>query len=154
VEESTTTGSVKNYPKARIISNEDLLTIKVDFLTLAALENTITSKNVDKINAKNIVEIANGGVNPNAEKVLAKKKIFLLPDILVNAGGVYVSYLEWLQNTTKKTFNKKEVKVMLEEKMKSASKNLWRLLKKYPKLSTKTIAYILALKNLEKYYKK
>ncbi len=148
------TGKVTNYQSAEKISNDELLALEVDYLSLAALEDAITNRNANKIGARNIVEIANGGVNPNAEKTLKKKDILVLPDILVNAGGVYVSYLEWLQNTTKETFDKAKVRKMLEEKMSKSSEKLWQLLEKYPGLSTKTVAYILALKNLEEVYKK
>jgi glutamate dehydrogenase/leucine dehydrogenase len=142
-------GKVTNY-KAELITGEDLLALKTDFLTLAALENAITKNNINKIKAKTIIEIANGGVNPNAETTLKEKKIDIIPDILVNAGGVYVSYLEWLANTTEKKFDKEKVKKMLNNKMTKSADKLWRLSEKYPRESKKTVAYILALKNLVK----
>jgi glutamate dehydrogenase/leucine dehydrogenase len=144
------TGQVNNYPDGRKITNDQLLALNVSYLSLAALENTVTRNNANKVKAKTIVEIANGGVNPNAEAILEKNKIKLLPDIIVNAGGVFVSYLEWLQNTTDKKFNKELVKKKLEKKMTESSNNLWQLSTKFDKLPTKTTAYILALKNLEK----
>lgn len=143
-------GKVSNYPDGKKITNNQLLSLNVDYLSLAALENTITKDNIKNIKAKTIVEIANGGVNPNAENFLEENDINLLPDIIVNAGGVFVSYLEWLQNTTDKRFNKKLVKKKLEKKMTQSSNNLWELSTKYEKMPTKTTAYILALKNLEK----
>jgi len=82
------------------ISNEELLALEVDVLVLAALENAITSENVDKVRADTILEIANGPVSSDADKTLRERKATVLPDVLANAGGVIVSYLEWIQNRT------------------------------------------------------
>jgi len=82
------------------ISNEELLALEVDVLVLAALENAITSENVDKVCADTILEIANGPVSSDADKTLRERKATVLPDVLANAGGVIVSYLEWIQNRT------------------------------------------------------
>ncbi|MDX1635480.1 MAG: Glu/Leu/Phe/Val dehydrogenase [Marinobacter sp.] len=82
------------------ISKDDLLALDVDVLVLAALENAITADNVDKVRAGAILEIANGPVTSEADKHLNEKNITVLPDVLANAGGVIVSYLEWVQNRT------------------------------------------------------
>ncbi len=82
------------------IDKDDLLALEVDVLVLAALENAITTDNVDKVRAGAILEIANGPVTADADKALAKQKVTVLPDVLANAGGVIVSYLEWIQNRT------------------------------------------------------
>lgn len=82
------------------ISKDDLLALDVDVLVLAALENAITTDNVDRVQAGAILEIANGPVTADADKVLAEKKVTVLPDVLANTGGVIVSYLEWIQNRT------------------------------------------------------
>ncbi|NMT63180.1 Glu/Leu/Phe/Val dehydrogenase [Marinobacter orientalis] len=82
------------------MSQDDLLALDVDVLVLAALENAITTDNVDQVRAGAILEIANGPVTADADKSLARKKVTVLPDVLANAGGVIVSYLEWIQNRT------------------------------------------------------
>src|SRR5579872_6314502 len=91
-------GTVVGMPGASRISNEDLLTLKCDILIPAALENVITLHNAEQIKAKIVAEGANGPVTPHADEVLARKGIFVLPDILANAGGVTVNYFEWSQN--------------------------------------------------------
>ncbi|MDD3006401.1 MAG: Glu/Leu/Phe/Val dehydrogenase [Candidatus Pacebacteria bacterium] len=92
------TGSVVGYPGTRTITNEELLELDVDVLMPSALENVITDKNADKIKAKLIVEMANGPLTPEADILLEKKGVTVVPDILANAGGVIVSYFEWVQN--------------------------------------------------------
>ena len=91
-------GSVCREAEFNVVSNEELLELNVDVLVLAALENQITEQNADKIRAKHILEIANGPISPEANEVLKRKGINVLPDVLVNAGGVTVSYFEWVQN--------------------------------------------------------
>ena len=91
-------GTVVGMPGASRISNDELLALKCDILVPAALENVITLHNADQIKAKIVAEAANGPTTPHADEVLARKGIFVLPDILANAGGVTVSYFEWAQN--------------------------------------------------------
>jgi glutamate dehydrogenase (NAD(P)+) len=91
------TGSVVGFPNAQEISNEDLLEMPCDILIPAALENQITQDNAPRINARMIVEAANGPTSPDADLILRDRGIFLVPDILANAGGVTVSYFEWVQ---------------------------------------------------------
>jgi glutamate dehydrogenase (NAD(P)+) len=86
------------YPKAEAISNQQLLVLPCDVLVPAALENVITSKNAANIQARIICEGANGPTTPNADRILEEKGIFVVPDILANAGGVTVSYFEWVQD--------------------------------------------------------
>jgi len=94
------TGTVANYPDGDRITNEELLELDVDVLVPAALENVITEENAPRIKAKLISELANGPVTPEADKILFDKGVICLPDILTNAGGVTVSYFEWVQNRT------------------------------------------------------
>ena len=91
---------LENYPDKKIkkISNDELLQLKCDFLLPCALENQITSENANKLQCKYIVEGANGPTTPEADKILFKKGIDIVPDILANAGGVTVSYMEWVQD--------------------------------------------------------
>lgn len=93
-----TEGTVVGTPDTRTVANEDLLTIECDILIPAALGAVINAKNADRINAKLVVEAANEPVTPEADAILDAKGIYVLPDILVNAGGVSVSYFEWIQN--------------------------------------------------------
>ena len=92
--------SVCNIVEHETLTNEELLTLDVDVLIPAALENQITSANADGVKAKFIFEVANGPISPAADKILEEKKILVFPDILTNAGGVTVSYFEWAQNRT------------------------------------------------------
>jgi glutamate dehydrogenase (NAD(P)+) len=111
------TGSVVELAGTRAISNEELLELDVDILIPAALENAITAKNASKVKAKIISEAANGPTTPEADTILAKNKVFLVPDILANAGGVTVSYLEWVQNLSREHWTEDEVNQKLEQKM-------------------------------------
>ena len=95
-----------------------MLELDVDFLILAALENQITKKNADKIKAKNIIELANGPIASDADDILYNKGIFVLPDVLANAGGVVGSYLEWVQNRTGMIFEDDYLAERLEKIMK------------------------------------
>jgi glutamate dehydrogenase (NAD(P)+) len=92
------TGSVVGFPGTKPITNDDLLVLQCDILVPAALENVITTKNASKIKAKIVAEAANGPTTPEADDVLSKNKVFDIPDFLCNAGGVTVSYFEWVQN--------------------------------------------------------
>jgi glutamate dehydrogenase (NAD(P)+) len=92
------TGSVVGFPGTKPITNDDLLELQCDILVPAALENVITAKNASRIKAKIVAEAANGPTTPEADEVLRKNNVFDIPDFLCNAGGVTVSYFEWVQN--------------------------------------------------------
>lgn len=113
------TGSLKNFPGAKNITNAELLELPCDLLIPAAFENVITDANADKIKAKAILELANGPITPEADEILFKKGIAVIPDILANSGGVTVSYFEWAQNLKKEHWTEKKVfeklKIMLED---------------------------------------
>lgn len=113
-------GSLSGYPNAENLSNEDLLTLKVDILVPAAVENVVTSSNADKIQAKYIIELANGPVTPESDDILFAKGIISVPDILANSGGVTVSYFEWVQNKAGYYWKISEVEAKLEEMMSEA----------------------------------
>ncbi|MFT5280986.1 MAG: glutamate dehydrogenase/leucine dehydrogenase [Flavobacteriaceae bacterium] len=107
------------------MSNEELLVQECDVLVPAALDNQITEKNANDIKARVIVELANGPTTPKADEILHKKGIYVLPDILANAGGVTVSYFEWVQNRMHYYWNEKEVQEKLLTIMNNASDAVW-----------------------------
>ena len=113
-------GSLVGMPGTTEITNEDLLELDVDVLIPAALENAITGHNASKVKAKIISEVANGPTTPEADKILSRNEVFLVPDILANSGGVAVSYLEWVQNLQRQHWTEHEVNSQLEKKMVSA----------------------------------
>ncbi|MBT5021782.1 Glu/Leu/Phe/Val dehydrogenase [Candidatus Woesearchaeota archaeon] len=141
------TRSLLGCPNAKEITNEEVLELDVDVLAPAALENVITKDNASKINAKIIVELANGPITNDAEKVLIEKGIIVLPDILANAGGVTVSYFEWVQNNQGYYWEEDEVNAKLEKKMIAAYNRLNDIVTKH-KLTYRTAAYILAIKRI------
>jgi glutamate dehydrogenase/leucine dehydrogenase len=124
------TGSVQNYEGCTNVTNADLLQTKCDVLVPAALENQITKANAGKIKAKIVAEGANGPTTPEADRVLFEKDICLIPDILANAGGVTVSYFEWVQNLTREHWTLEEVNKKLENKMTKAFDDVYKLSKK------------------------
>ena len=137
-------GTVVGMPGASRISNEDLLALKCDILIPAALENVITLHNAEQIKAKIVAEGANGPTTPHADEVLARKGIFVLPDILANAGGVTVSYFEWAQNLQGATWSEAEVNQKLESVMRRAFNDVYATMRKHhthPRAS----AYVLAV---------
>jgi len=125
------TGSVVGLAGTSEISNEELLESEVDILIPAALENAITAKNASSVKAKIICEAANGPTTPDADVILAKNKIFLVPDILANSGGVTVSYLEWVQNLSREHWTEEVVNQKLEQKMVSGFNGAYGASMKY-----------------------
>ena len=129
------------------ISNEELLELKVDVLVPAALENQINASNADKIQAKIIVEAANGPTAAEADPILANKGITVVPDILSNAGGVVVSYFEWVQNLQSYSWTEEDVNAKLKAKMDSAFEAVWDIA--HEKDTTlRTGAYLISLKRV------
>ena len=143
------TGTVVGYTDAKKgITNEQLLTLEdIDILVPAAIENVITVENADKVHAKIIVEGANGPVTPEADEILFKKGVVVVPDIIANAGGVIVSYYEWVQNLQGVQWDLNKVLKMLEDKMVSALDKIYR---KYYSLGTdlRTAAHALAVERV------
>ena len=113
-------GTVVGLPGSQTITNSDLLELKCDVLIPAALENQIRRDNVDRIQARLVVEAANGPTTPAADRVLAARGIPVLPDILANAGVVTVSYFEWVQNIEYQQWELEEVNTKLRRRMRSA----------------------------------
>jgi glutamate dehydrogenase (NAD(P)+) len=125
------TGSVVGLEGSSPISNEDLLELDVDILIPAALENAITHANAANVKAKIVSEAANGPTTPEADKILERNKVLLVPDILANAGGVAVSYLEWVQNLNREHWSEEEVNRRLEEKIVAAFRNVYDTSRRY-----------------------
>jgi glutamate dehydrogenase (NAD(P)+) len=137
-------GTVVGMPGTSRISNDDLLTMKCDILIPAALENAITLNNVDMVKAKIVAEAANGPTTPHADEVLARKGVMLLPDILANAGGVTVSYFEWVQDLQGFFWSEEEVKAKLESVMRRAFQEVHDTTRKH-RTHMRTGAYVLAV---------
>lgn len=129
------------------IPNDELLELDVDILIPAAIENVITKKNAKDIKAKVVFEMANGPTSADADKILNKKGILVVPDVLANCGGVTVSYFEWYQNMHGEKWSLEKVNSGLKEKMETAFEEVWKISKE-KKVSLRTAAYILALKRL------
>ena len=126
------------------LSNEDLLTLDVDVLLPAALENVITSKNASKVRARVICEGANGPTTAGADSVLDEKGIFVIPDILANAGGVTVSYFEWVQDRGGYFWDEATVNNRLTEIMTRSFNDVLQLSKQH-KVNMRTAAYMLSI---------
>lgn len=130
------------------ISNNELLELDCDVLILAALENQITNENAEKIKAKTILELANGPVTSDADDVLFRKGIEVIPDILANAGGVVVSYFEWLQNKIGNILEEDFLINKLDEIMKNAFDKVYEFQKENNNLDLRSSAYVLAIKRI------
>ena len=118
------TGSVVGFPGSHTISDKELLQADVDILCPAALENSILPDTAKGVKAKIIAECANGPTTPAADKILHANKVFMIPDILANSGGVIVSYLEWVQNLERISWSEEEVNKMLETKITGAFRDV------------------------------
>ena len=137
-------GTVVGFPGAEEISTTDPITVDCDILIPAALENQITKDNAYDVKAKLIAEGANGPTTPEAHEILVERGVVIIPDILANAGGVSVSYLEWVQNRMGYYWTEEEVDKKLETIMTSAFRDVYETSKKY-ETDLRTAAYILAL---------
>jgi glutamate dehydrogenase (NAD(P)+) len=137
-------GTVVGMPGASRLSNDELLALKCDILVPAALENVITLHNADQIKAKIVAEAANGPTTPHADEVLSRKGVFVVPDILANAGGVTVSYFEWAQDLQGFFWQVQEVNSKLEFVMKRAFNDVYETMRKFH-VYPRAAAYILAV---------
>jgi len=150
-------GSVLDFPGSDEISTIDPITIDCDILIPSALENQITRKNADNVSAKLIVEVANGPTTPAADDILYEKGAIVLPDVLANAGGVTVSYFEWVQNRMGYYWSKDEVDAKLKQAMVTAFKDVYQTAKQYhidtsftiqKQMHLRTAAYVTAIKKI------
>ena len=137
-------GTVQGFPGAKDITNAEVLEIPCDVLIPAALENQITAQNVDRIQARIVAEAANGPTTPEADARLYERGIFLIPDILCNAGGVTVSYFEWVQDLNRDHWSEAMVNAKLKEIMDKAFGETLQTSLKH-EVNMRTAAYMLAV---------
>lgn len=144
-------GRFSDYQKdgVQIISNDDLIGLDVDTLVMAALGDAIDQDNMQDVKAQYIVELANGPISESAFDYLTAKGTVILPDIIANAGGVIVSYLEWLQNKNSERWDEQKINQELERYLVKAMKELMDTSKQH-KVSLKEAAFMNAIKNLTK----
>ncbi|NJR61815.1 MAG: Glu/Leu/Phe/Val dehydrogenase, partial [Cyanobacteria bacterium CRU_2_1] len=140
-------GAICNLVDSAPLTNEELLELEVDILVPAALENQITEANADRIKANYIFEVANGPTTSDADTILESKGIPVFPDILVNAGGVTVSYFEWVQNRSGLYWSLDEVNQRLSQKMIEETELIWTIAQDLS-CSMRTAAYVHALERL------
>lgn len=139
--------TVCNIVEHEAISNEELLALDVDVLIPAALENQITAENADRVRAKYIFEVANGPTTSEADRILDSKGILVFPDILVNAGGVTVSYFEWVQNRSGLYWQLNEINERLKERMVTEAEKVWSFAQEFD-ISLRNAAYAQAIARL------
>ncbi|HUX99988.1 MAG TPA: Glu/Leu/Phe/Val dehydrogenase [Candidatus Deferrimicrobium sp.] len=138
------TGSIINFPRTKPITNEDLLALECDILIPAAIENQITKKNAEQVKAKIVMEGANGPTTPEADNILEKKGITVVPDILANAGGVVVSYFEWVQDLHSYFWDFERVNQELKMHITKAFHEVYNLAKQ-KNVPLRTAAYMIAV---------
>lgn len=145
-------GGVAGYPHAAAIDHQTFLSTEAEFFVPAALENQITAETAPWLNVKMVAEGANGPTDIEGDHILQERGIVVLPDVLANAGGVTVSYFEWLQNKRSEFWDLDEVDGKLQKKMLNAYRKVRDAVKEYG-TDWRTAAYIVALRRLEKVYK-
>ena len=138
------TGSVVGFPGAEKVTNTELLELDCDILIPAAIENQIGEHNAPKIKAKIVAEAANGPTSPEADRILFEKGVFLIPDILCNAGGVTVSYFEWVQDLQNLFWREATINARLKEVMVKSFNDVLEMSKKH-KVDMRTAAYMVAV---------
>lgn len=147
LEHKKETGTVADFPNSERITNEELLELDVTVLWPSALENVITKENAGRIKAKIIAEAANGPTTPEADEILHEKGVFVIPDFLCNAGGVTVSYFEWVQNVTGYYWPLEEVHQKLDAKMTKAFQEVIGMFEK-KRVHMRLAAYLVAVQRV------
>ena len=138
------TRQLLGFPGTELLDNQQLLRLPVDVLLPAAMEGQINADNASELRARIVVEGANGPTTPEADQILSKRGVLVVPDILANAGGVVVSYFEWVQDRYGYFWKEPEVNERLEEKMVAAFDAVWTTKEKF-EVDARTAAYILAV---------
>ncbi|MFH1713357.1 MAG: Glu/Leu/Phe/Val dehydrogenase, partial [Candidatus Jacksonbacteria bacterium] len=139
--------AISQYSQGKKMSNEELLIKECDILAPAALEDVITAENAGQIKAKVILELANGPTTTDADKILHQKNITVVPDVLANAGGVTVSYFEWVQNKTEFYWDEKTVLERLRPIMVNSFEAVWQMSKE-KNIDLRTAAFVIAVKRI------
>jgi len=147
INEVGSNGVIADGVYGKKITNQELLELEVDVLAPCALENQITSENADRIKAKIISEGANGPTTPEADEILNKKGIIIIPDILANAGGVVVSYFEWVQNLQGYYWSFEEVQEKETSVLTNSFNDIWNLAKEY-NVDIRTASYMTSIKKI------
>jgi glutamate dehydrogenase/leucine dehydrogenase len=140
-------GTVQGFPGAKDITNAQVLEVECDILIPAALENQITARNAGNVKAKLVAEAANGPTTPEADEIFWKKGIFMIPDILCNAGGVTVSYFEWVQDLNRDHWTEEEVNSKLKTIMVRSFQETLTIARR-EKCYMRTAAYLLAVQRV------
>jgi glutamate dehydrogenase (NAD(P)+) len=140
-------GRLEGYPRARFVSNAELLELPCDVLVLAALENQVTTENAGRVQAGLVAEGANGPTTVEADAILAERGIPVLPDVLTNAGGVTVSYFEWVQDLGRLFWDSDEIRERLADKLSDAFERVWRLHEELG-LSLRTAALVAGIRQV------
>ncbi|MFZ3221183.1 MAG: Glu/Leu/Phe/Val dehydrogenase [Rhodoferax sp.] len=141
------TGSVAGFPQAEVIANDAFWDVDCDILIPAALEQQITASNAGRIQARLIIEGANGPTTPAADDILQERNILVLPDVIANAGGVTVSYFEWVQDFSSYFWSEDEINARLVRIMKEAFAGVWQVAQDH-KVSLRTATFIVACKRI------
>jgi glutamate dehydrogenase (NAD(P)+) len=118
-------GDLAGYPRARELTNAELLELPCDVLVLAATENQLTAENAGRVSARLVAEGANGPTSLDADAILGEREIPVLPDVLTNAGGVVVSYFEWVQDLQRLFWGIDEIRARLRDQMRDAVDRVW-----------------------------
>jgi glutamate dehydrogenase (NAD(P)+) len=136
-------GSVSGFAQAEVIANDQFWDVDCDILIPAALEQQITAANAGRIKARMIIEGANGPTTPEADDILHERNVLVLPDVIANAGGVTVSYFEWVQDFSSFFWDEDEINARLIKIMKGAFAGIWQVAQDN-KVSLRTAAFIVA----------
>jgi len=140
-------GTLAEYPDAEHVSNTELLGLPCDILILAALEEQLTAENAPRVECKLVAEGANGPTTIEADAILSERGIVVLPDILTNAGGVTVSYFEWVQDLGRIFWNREEIRAKLADKLNDAFDRVWDLADQQ-RLSLRSAALVVAIREV------
>ena len=140
-------GTLAGYPDALHVSNSELLELPCDILVLAALEEQLTAENAPRIECKLVVEGANGPTTIEADEILARRGIPVLPDVLTNAGGVTVSYFEWVQDLGRLFWDREEIRAKLADKLNAAFDRVWELADQQ-QLSLRSAGLVVAIREV------
>jgi glutamate dehydrogenase (NAD(P)+) len=136
--------SLKGFQSEKDITNEELLALDVDILIPAALGDVVTEENANDVRASIVIEAANGPVSPAADEILQKKEVIVLPDILANAGGVTVSYFEWVQNQQYFRWDRERTRQELKKTLTTSFETMWDIAKD-KHVSLRTAAYLMGI---------